>query len=125
MRLVGFNFTCSSQRKLLTGVQSHTIVIITYLVIGTNMPCIDSVTCQLDSIHHVNHAFVEPQCKHLRVNIMNGNDVPLPGHRVTSDRRIISIGRVRIGIRGVANVLNGEAIPRGLKVPLVTVSHGK
>ena len=71
----------------------------------------------LDSVHHVHHAFVESQCKHLRVDTTGGNGSPLRGHRVTSDWRTLLTSRVRINI-GVAIVLDGIVKPAELEFPL-------
>ena len=98
--------------------QPQTIKIIAHLVVGTDTECFGSVLSILDSVHHVNHAFVEPQCKHLRVDTIVENGEPLRGQRVTSHRRSVLTGRVRIGIRGVASVLNSISSPGELEVPL-------
>ena len=93
--------------------------IIAHLVVWTDIVRFGNVLSILDSVHHVNHAFVEPRCKHLRVDtITDGNDGPLRGQRVTSDRCSLLTSRVRIGTHGVANVQHGIASPAGLEVPL-------
>ena len=109
--------TCSP-RRWLAGVQPQTIRIITHLVFGTEIPCFRSVTAQLDSVNHVNHAFVEPQYKHLRVDTIVGNDQPLRGRWVTTDRLTRYTSRVRIGSRGVAIIPNGPVKSGLLEVPL-------
>ena len=88
------------------------------MVVGIDAPCIGNVSCQLDSIHHVNHAFVEPQCKHPQVDITEGKHDPLRAQRVASDRRTeLTIG-VRKDTHGAAIVINDPVIPGGLEVPL-------
>ena len=61
---------------------------------------------------------MEPRCKHLRVDALDGNDGPLRGRRVTTDRCTGYTGRVGIGRRAVAIVLNGPVYPGLLEVPL-------
>ena len=93
-------------------------MIIPHLVVFTDTECIGSVISILDSVRHVNHALVEPQCKHLRVDTTGGKNGPLRGQRVTSDPRTLFASRVRICIRDVTHVLYIISSPGELELPL-------
>ena len=69
-------------------------------------------------MRHVNHVFVESQCKHLHVDTIEGKDKPLRGQRATSDWCTGLTNRVRKDTHGVGNVINDPVIPGGLEVPL-------